>query len=95
MIQLQVLLQDVLQPPVLLVNFHAAVLIQLHDKHGDAGEDVGMDGELVPVHHGEHGVQVHEGAAFGNVEGQDLLEGLALGEDGLGQLVDGVPLRPL
>ena len=28
-----------------------------------------MDGELVPVHHGEHRIQVHEGPALGNVKG--------------------------
>ena len=40
--------------------------------------NVGMDGELVPVNHGEHGIQMHEGAALGNVESQNFLESLAL-----------------
>ena len=33
-----------------------------------------MDGELVVVDHREHGVEVHERARFGNVEGQYLLK---------------------
>ena len=78
LIQLQVLLQDVLQPAVLLTDFHLPVFVQLHDEHRNLLEDVGMDGELVPVHHGEHGIQMHEGAALGNVEGQNFLESLAL-----------------
>ena len=74
----QVLLENILQPPGLLTNLHLLVFTQLHDEHGDVAENVGMDGELVPVHHGEHGIQMHEGAALGNVEGQNFLESLAL-----------------
>ena len=73
---------------------HLLIFTQLHDEHGDVAENVGMDSELVPVHHGEHGVQMHEGAALGNVEGQHLSEGPALGKHRLRQLVDGVPLGP-
>ena len=54
-----------------------------------------MDGELVPVHHGEHRVQMHEGPGLGDVEGQHLPEGAVVGEDGLRQGVDGVLPRPL
>ena len=64
--------------PELKVSGVEVVFTQLHDEHGDVAENVGMDGELVPVHHGEHGVQMHEGAAFGNVESQNFLESLTL-----------------
>ena len=74
----QVLLENILQPPGLLTDLHLLVFTQLHDEHGDVAENVGMDSELVPVHHGEHGVQMHEGAAFWNVESQNFLESLAL-----------------
>ena len=95
-VQAQVLLQNVLQTAVLLGDLHLLVLVQLHHEHRDAGENVGVHRELVPVHHGEHRVQVHEGPALGNVEGQDLLElRSGIGQDGLRQSVDGVPLRPL
>ncbi|CAN4012192.1 Acetoin dehydrogenase E2 subunit dihydrolipoyllysine-residue acetyltransferase, partial [Dysosmobacter welbionis] len=41
LIQLQVLLQDVLQPAVLLTDFHLPVFVQLHDEHRNLLEDVG------------------------------------------------------
>ena len=88
------LFEDILQPPVLLPDLHPAVLLQFHDEHGDVIENIGMHGEFVPIHHGKHGVQMHEGAALGNVEGQHLSEGPALGKHRLRQLVDGVPLGP-
>ena len=72
------LLENILQPPGLLTDLHLLVFAQFHDEHGDVAENVGVDGELVPVNHGEHGVQMHEGAAFGNVEGQNFLESLTL-----------------
>ena len=74
----QVLLENILQSAVFLLNVHLPVIVQLHDEHGDVAENVGVDCELVPVHHGEHGIQMHEGAALGDVEGQNFLESLAL-----------------
>ena len=55
-----------------------------------------MDGELVVVDLGEHGVQVHEGAGHRDVEGQDGVDGGRLvAEHVVGQLVDGVGLGAL
>ena len=72
------LLENILQPSGLLTDLHLLVFTQLHDEHGNVAENVGMDGELVPVDHGEHGIQMHEGATLGNVEGQNFLESLTL-----------------
>ena len=57
---------------------------------GQGSHDAGVDGELVVVDLGEHGVQVHEGAGHRDVEGQDGVDGGRLvAEHVVGQLVDG------
>ena len=55
-----------------------------------------MDGELVHVDLGEHGVEVHHGAVVGDVEGEDAVDlGIAVPEDVLGHNVDGGSLGAL
>ncbi len=50
-----------------------------------------MDGVLVHVNLGEHGVQMHEGAALGDIEGQHGADlGLGIGEQVAGRRLDGV-----
>ena len=50
------------------------MLVERHLINAQRALDLGMDGELVIVDHREHGVEVHERARLGNVEGEHLLK---------------------
>ena len=54
----------------------------------------GIDGDLVPVEHGEHRVQVHVRPVLGHHHGDDPLR-RALGEERSGDLLDHPGLGPL
>ena len=78
------------------MHLQLAVLARGDFEHLKGPKDARVHRELIHIDLGEHGVQMHERAAVGDVEGQNGLDGgLFAGEDVAGNHVDGVRLGAL
>ena len=73
-VQSQMIHENVAQICPFLMDHQMAVAAFFQYKDLHAAPNVGVYGEFVRVHHGEHGVQMHKAAGLGNVDGQNLLK---------------------
>ena len=72
--QLELKSQNILQLVLEGGELQLAVLVEHHLVDAQRALDLGMDGELVVIDHRKDGIEVHERAGLGDIEGKDLLE---------------------
>ena len=95
-LQMQILLQNVLQRRLQLPRPDCRLSPAGQLIHAERAQNTGVDGEFVRVHLRKNGIQMHERARSGNLEGKDGCDRASLvGKYARCQTLDCLRLRPL